>query len=537
MSQHVTVFTKPDCSFCARAKALLARRGMTWREYDVTGSRRHADASVYFSGAVTVPQIFFGATAIGGAEELEQADRVVGLDELIQTLPEGELALDDFSDEELARGAEDMVMRSVIPKSDGTRDADPETWPLLHFYKEFFGFWPNTFAYLHHWPEAYKRFVYCHNVSAVAAGREVLGPHMMFAIGYSASNAQGCTYCQAHSAAIAGETSLGVVGATQKVLSGETNDDAPFDGYQQMLIALAADAARNRVAPERLERIRTAAGELSERRDAEADISGTAMIASAFGFLNVFNDLVGMQIEGDWAVSVEQAGIAAGRHGAEAHNPDNLAHELPAGGPSMQDMLAAYDAEVGDVAGYTEDALGLMPAWIRAWPEQLRKRHAALYVALMADSVIGAELKHLMARVAAIAKGHAYLAAVEGFMAWRAAGRTSEAMERVRACYGAAANAPAPAPFSPAEVAALRIAWLSASTPLTTPRRHVEPALAHYDAVGLIHLFTVCGLASLVQRFVAVRTCAIEPEVAEFLDANGLETDTVRLRLPHKEPA
>ncbi len=539
MSQLVTVFTKPNCSFCARAKALLEKRGINWRELDVTGNARNAAASVYFSGAATVPQVFFGATAIGGAEELERADRVAGLNRLLEELPQGILDIDAVPDKELARGAEDVTLRRVIPKSDGTHDTDPETWAILHFYKQFFGFWPNTFAYLHHWPEAYKRFVYCHNFSAVAAGRDVLGPQMMFAVGYSTSNAQGCSYCQAHSAAIAGDTSLGVVGETQKVLKGEATAQSPFNPYQQLLIELAAQAARNRVAPDLVERIHAAAQELSETRDVAADITGTAMITAAFGFLNVFNDLVGMQIEGDWAASVEKsAGIEAGRHGAEEHNPDNLGHDLPRGGPGMQEMLGQYDTEVGDVAAYTTDVLGLMPAWMEAWPEKLRKRHAALYVALMkADAVVTAEMKHLMARVSAIAKGHSYLAAVEGFLAWQAAGKTSAAMERVRACFGAAATADGAAPFTPAEVAALRVAWLSAKTPLTTPRRFVEPALDHFDAAGLIHLFTVCGLASLIQRFVAIHGCEIEPEVADFLAANRLEMDTALLRLESKELA
>ena len=58
---------------------------------------------------------------------------------------------------------------------------------------------------------------------------------------------------------------------------------------------------------------------------------------------------------------------------------------------------------------YLKAELGFTPAWISLWPEPLRARHAHFYVEIMQDrshSLIESELKHLMARVSAIAKGH-----------------------------------------------------------------------------------------------------------------------------------
>lgn len=535
MADEIQMFTKPGCSHCAKAKAILKARGLRWRDHDVTVSAEAEAAARYLSGSPLVPQIFAGRHLIGGAEELERLDTGGLLDRVLQSAlgaradleyPHGAALTDDVADVSLA---------TRIPKSDGTHDDDPETWPLLHFYKAFFGFWPNTFAYLHHWPEAYKLFVYCHNFSAVGLGRQILGDEMMFAIAYSTSNAQGCSYCQTHSAAIGGRRSLQVVADTRKVL----DHDAPvaggrFDAYQRLLIGLAARASRNTVGTELIGKIRTQA--TAAGRDVEADLTGTSMVVSAFGFLNVFNDLVGMDIEGDWARSAQQAGIAPGRHGVETGNPDNLDHPLPDGGPSMQDMLTAYDARVGDPAAYARRELGLYPAWMADWPAPLGARHAYLYGELTGSRdhcMLESELKHLMARVSAIAKGHDYLAAVEAFIAHHAARDRPRAIRRIRACYAVAIGLDDGANlFTPAERAALTVAWLSAQIPLTTPRRFILPALDHYGPAALIHLFTVCGIASLLQRHVAIHPQILEPEVTAFLAQNGLERDTLRLRHP-----
>ncbi|MEQ8957521.1 MAG: glutaredoxin domain-containing protein [Coleofasciculus sp. C2-GNP5-27] len=69
---QITLFTKPNCNYCARAKAVLKQMSIhDYQEYDITANSRHADAAVYFSGSATVPQIFIGDYHINGAEDLE----------------------------------------------------------------------------------------------------------------------------------------------------------------------------------------------------------------------------------------------------------------------------------------------------------------------------------------------------------------------------------------------------------------------------------------------------------------------------------
>ena len=67
----ITVYSTPDCRYCAAAKALLDTRGHPYKEIDLY---RDADAISQFKtaapGAKTVPQITVGKTLIGGFDDL-----------------------------------------------------------------------------------------------------------------------------------------------------------------------------------------------------------------------------------------------------------------------------------------------------------------------------------------------------------------------------------------------------------------------------------------------------------------------------------
>jgi glutaredoxin 3 len=80
----VEIYTRELCGYCDAAKALLHRKGVTFTEIDVTGNReRRAEMTSRTQGRMTVPQIFIGATHIGGCDELYALDRSGGLDPLL----------------------------------------------------------------------------------------------------------------------------------------------------------------------------------------------------------------------------------------------------------------------------------------------------------------------------------------------------------------------------------------------------------------------------------------------------------------------
>jgi len=62
----VLLFTKPGCSFCAKAKKLLADTG--WAYEEVASSPRNLRA---VSGKASTPQVFVDGQYVGGSEELE----------------------------------------------------------------------------------------------------------------------------------------------------------------------------------------------------------------------------------------------------------------------------------------------------------------------------------------------------------------------------------------------------------------------------------------------------------------------------------
>jgi glutaredoxin-like protein len=64
-----TIFTRPGCSYCARAKALLTEHGIAYEEI-VVGRDVSTSAVRAVSGRDTVPQVFLGGRHIGGADDL-----------------------------------------------------------------------------------------------------------------------------------------------------------------------------------------------------------------------------------------------------------------------------------------------------------------------------------------------------------------------------------------------------------------------------------------------------------------------------------
>jgi len=66
---QVSLFTKPGCPHCARAKALLAQQGLQYEELSL-GNEISISAMRAITNADTVPQIFIDGQHIGGADDL-----------------------------------------------------------------------------------------------------------------------------------------------------------------------------------------------------------------------------------------------------------------------------------------------------------------------------------------------------------------------------------------------------------------------------------------------------------------------------------
>jgi glutaredoxin 3 len=80
----IVIYTKSSCPYCHAAKALLRRKGAAFEEISVDGDRaRQAAMATKADGRSTVPQIFIGATHVGGCDDLHDLDDMGKLDALL----------------------------------------------------------------------------------------------------------------------------------------------------------------------------------------------------------------------------------------------------------------------------------------------------------------------------------------------------------------------------------------------------------------------------------------------------------------------
>jgi len=85
MAERVFVYTTPICAYCVRAKALLKKKGIPFREVDVDADPALRRWMVEASGRRTVPEIFIDGVPIGGFTELAELDRSGELDAKLAT--------------------------------------------------------------------------------------------------------------------------------------------------------------------------------------------------------------------------------------------------------------------------------------------------------------------------------------------------------------------------------------------------------------------------------------------------------------------
>ncbi len=80
----VQVYTKRNCPYCVRAKALLQRKGVPYEEIDVEDDDAKRAWLVEASGQRTVPQIFVDGRPLGGYTDIEALDRQGRLDPILR---------------------------------------------------------------------------------------------------------------------------------------------------------------------------------------------------------------------------------------------------------------------------------------------------------------------------------------------------------------------------------------------------------------------------------------------------------------------
>jgi glutaredoxin 3 len=83
--QRVEIYTTPWCGYCAAAKRLLAKKGISYEETDVSADPgKRAEMLARANGRHTVPKIFIGGAHVGGSDDLHALDARGELDQLLK---------------------------------------------------------------------------------------------------------------------------------------------------------------------------------------------------------------------------------------------------------------------------------------------------------------------------------------------------------------------------------------------------------------------------------------------------------------------
>ena len=77
----VEIYTTRFCPYCSTAKALLKRKGVDYKEIDLSRDWAQRDTMIErANGRMTVPQIFIGPVHVGGSDDLHALERAGTLD-------------------------------------------------------------------------------------------------------------------------------------------------------------------------------------------------------------------------------------------------------------------------------------------------------------------------------------------------------------------------------------------------------------------------------------------------------------------------
>ena len=85
MNSDVMIYTTRWCPYCIRAKSLLNGKGIVYEEVAVDGKPDARQEMANRAGRTSVPQIWIGATHVGGCDDLFALERRGELDRLLNS--------------------------------------------------------------------------------------------------------------------------------------------------------------------------------------------------------------------------------------------------------------------------------------------------------------------------------------------------------------------------------------------------------------------------------------------------------------------
>jgi glutaredoxin 3 len=81
---EVVIYTRDFCYYSDAARDLLTRKGVAFREINASGNRELRNEMIErANGSSTFPQVFIGATHVGGCDELYALEEQGKLDTML----------------------------------------------------------------------------------------------------------------------------------------------------------------------------------------------------------------------------------------------------------------------------------------------------------------------------------------------------------------------------------------------------------------------------------------------------------------------
>ncbi len=85
---NVVVYSTKFCPYCDRAKSLLQRKGVSYKELKIDQNMSLMQEMVEKSKRRTVPQIFIDDYHVGGYDDMAELDAAGKLDKLLKIPPQ-----------------------------------------------------------------------------------------------------------------------------------------------------------------------------------------------------------------------------------------------------------------------------------------------------------------------------------------------------------------------------------------------------------------------------------------------------------------
>lgn len=295
-------------------------------------------------------------------------------------------------------------------------------------------------------------------------------------------------------------------------------DELPFEPRLKTIANLSSKMTTQAIGPADIQQARDAMG-VDQLQDM---IHSVGSMGCIMGFLNRFNDLVGVEIEASIKETIDNSPLAADWDWGTHDTPDHAnRHDYrdqqpqPEGPPSPAQFKEIVHRVLGEVfeeleplhAKYGAFDQHLLPAWISSYPEaHAIQSVGALYQAAFNAGTLAPETKHLAAYVLARGTNHPVMAADER----RIALLVSEDSDRLESklseldAYATGGELAANTVLTPAEVAAARLARVSQSFPHEVRGELVLELDRVLEPAQIVELVVALAVAGMGQRWVNI---------------------------------